>query len=96
MTWKTKTHVLKFPVTLGDKTYAAVTLREPDVDALEVIEELGIEEGKRPTIRQARGLIAALADVPTEALGKMHKDDLAELGEMVAPLLEGEENASPS
>ncbi|WP_099867835.1 phage tail assembly protein [Pararhizobium haloflavum] len=90
-TWKTRTHVLKFPVTLGEKHIAAVTVREPDVDALEAIEGLEIENGESLTIKQMRGLISALADCPSEAIGKMHRSDLEALGEVVIPLLQDEE-----
>lgn len=91
MVWKKSTHVLKYPVTVDGKEHAAVTLREPDVDALEAIEELGISESGNPTIKQMRGMIVALADVPSAVIGKLHRDDLASLGELLAPLLDGEE-----
>jgi hypothetical protein len=96
MNWKTTVHVLKYPVTLADKQFAAVTLREPDVDALEAIDELGIVEGVTPNIRQLRGIIVALADAPNEVIGKLHKDDLTALGELCVPLLEGAEAPATS
>ena len=90
MNWKTATHVLKFPIAIGDKTIAAITLREPDLEALEIIDDLGIEAGKAVKVRHLRGLIEALGDAPSEAVGKLHCSDLAALGELLAPLLETE------
>lgn len=94
MIWKTVTHTLAYPVMIGDKRTSAVTLREPDVDALEAIEELGIEEGGQPKISQLRGMIAAMSDVSNEVIGKMHRDDLTGLGELLVPLLGEEETAA--
>lgn len=91
MNWKTATHALKFPITVGEKTYAAITLREPDVEALEAIDDLGIEPGKALKVRHMRGIIEALGDAPSEAVGKLHRDDLAALGELLGPLLDGAE-----
>lgn len=91
MAWKTTVHVLTHPIHFEGKDYAAITMREPDVDALEAIEELGITEGKNPSIKQVRGIIAALADFSSVVIGKMHRDDLTALSEHLAPLLEGTE-----
>lgn len=91
MDWKIATHVLKFPVTVGDMAAAAVTLREPDVEALEAIDELGIVPGAALRVKQMRGIIEALGDAPPEVIGKLHRDDLAALGELLGPLLDGGE-----
>lgn len=94
MDWKMKTVSLTHPIENGEGTVREITLREPDVDALEQIEDLKLEEGKRPTTRQLRGVIAALADVSNEVVGKVHRDDLGALGEAVVPLLADEETAA--
>lgn len=92
--WKTETLVLKYLVTIDDKTYSSITVREPDVEALEKIEELGVVEGAKTTIRQTRGMIAALADVPEAVILKLHRFDLMAVGELLAPLVgEDEEEA---
>ncbi len=91
MTWKTATHVLSHPVVMGEKTISSVTLREPDVEALEVVGDLGLSAGTEVTVRQMRGLIEALADVPSEVIGKLHRVDFAALGEIIGPLLSSEE-----
>lgn len=88
--WKTETHTFKYPVIVDDTTYTTITLREPDVDALEKIEALGVTDGSEPTLSQLRGTIAAVADLPNEVIGKIHRDDFLVLGEMIAPLLAGE------
>lgn len=91
MNWKTVTHNLKFPVDHEGAKIEKITLREPDVEALEAIDELEIEPGKPIRVRQMRGMIAALGDAPDAALGKLHRDDLAALGELIAPLLDSAE-----
>lgn len=96
MTWKTSTHVLKHPITVGDKTISSVTLREPDVEALETIGDLGISAGADVTVRQVAGLLVALADVSPEVIRKLHRSDFAALGEIVGPLLASEETAKAS
>ncbi len=94
MDWKTSTVTLTHPVPLdaaGATTLSKITFREPDVDALEAIEELGLKAGVRPTVKQLRGMIVALGDASDEIVGKLHRDDLGALGEAVIPLLGGEE-----
>lgn len=95
MEWKTATHRLKFPIEFDGEKIEKITLREPDVEALEKIDDLEIEPGKNLRVRQIRGIIAALGDVPADALGKMHKSDLEALGALIAPLLEGQQVAEP-
>lgn len=95
MIFRTATHTLTGPIDHEEKTYGAITVREPDVDALEEIEELGIEEGKKPTLRQLRGIISALADAPHEVIGKLHRDDFTALVELTVPLLGGSKSDAP-
>jgi hypothetical protein len=92
MSWKTITHTLTHPINCAGKTYDRITLREPDVDALEAIEELGLEEGAKMGIKQLRGVIVALCDLDDAAIGKMHRTDLMAMGELIAPLLSGSES----
>ncbi len=91
-TWKSFTHTLAHPVHLegGSKIVGAITLREPDVNALEAIDSLGIKEGTRPSIKQVRGILGAIADADQEVIGRLHRDDFNALNEAVAPLLLGE------
>lgn len=94
MNWQSKTHVLKFPVIIEGKTIAAITLREPDVDALEKIDGLGLKEGVPPNVKQVRGIIEALADQPGIVIGKLNKADFQALGELAVPLLEPAQEGS--
>jgi hypothetical protein len=87
MDWKTQTHTLAHPIKVGDREIKTVTMREPDIDALEAIEELDIEQGKPLKVKHMRGIIVALSDLTHEEAGKLHRDDLAGLGEFIAPLL---------
>ena len=91
MSWKTVTHKLKFPIEFDGEKIEKITLRAPDVEALEQIDELDIQPGKPIRVRQMRGMIAALGDAPDAALGKLHRDDLVALGELIAPLLDSAE-----
>ena len=90
-----KTHTLANAVTVDGKIYTAITLREPDVDAREAIDDLGIEPGKPVRVRQMRGVIAALADCPDAVIGKIGKADFRALSEMVVPLLADETESGP-
>ena len=89
MIFRTATHTLTGPIDYEEKNYSAITVREPDVDALGKIEELGIQEGERLTLLQLRGVISALADVPSGVIGKLHRDDFSALVELIGPLLHG-------
>lgn len=86
MAWKTHTHTLLHAVNHEGRSYSAITLREPDADALEAIDELGIKEGEKASIRQLKGFIGALADAP-EIVGKLHRDDFIALQEIAIPLV---------
>lgn len=93
MEWKNTTHRLSYPISAGDQVIQTVTLRAPNVEALEQIEELGLEEGKRLTVKQMRAIIVALSDLTMEQAGKLHQSDLKTLGGAAVPLLEEEEAA---
>jgi len=94
--WPTFTHPLKFPVPAieGRDQVKEVTLREPDVDALEAIEAAGFEEGKKPTLKQVRVIITALSGLDDAIIGKLHRDDFTALGAHIVPLLVGAEMAA--
>lgn len=90
MEWKTVTHRLKYPVVVNGERIEQITLREPDVEALEKIDDLGIEEGKELKVRQLRGIIEAIGDAPDGAIGKLHRADIEALGNLAVPLLVGQ------
>lgn len=88
MDFRTETYHLRFPIVDDGALHTTITLREPDVDALEKIDDLDLVEGGRPKIRQMRSMIAAVADVSDAVIGKLHRNDMIALGELLAPLLE--------
>ncbi|TBB53791.1 phage tail assembly protein [Rhizobium ruizarguesonis] len=83
--WKTIVYPLTFPV--GDLT--ALTFREPDGETLEAIEDIGLEDGKAPKIKQINALVSILSGVPIEAVRKMHQSDIKAASEAMVPLLDG-------
>jgi hypothetical protein len=89
--WKEIRHPLTHPIPDPEtgEMITEIVMREPDVEALERIDGLGMEEGKRMKVSQIRGLIAALSGLPDATIGKMHKNDFAAIGEEAVPLLEG-------
>lgn len=89
MTWKLKAIPLQHPISVGENTVAAVVLRDPDLNALEAIDELGLQENVSPTVSQLRGIVVALSDQPDEIVGKLHRDDFATITEEIAPFLSG-------
>lgn len=89
--WGETTIPLKFPVDQGEAPkIEKVTLREPDGEALEKIDALGLEPGKPMRVAQINGIIAALSGLPIETVRKLHRNDIRDLGEAAAPLLEAE------
>lgn len=81
------THKLAHPFKVGELFYDQITLLEPNVDALEVIEDLGLKDGDAPTVRQMKSLIAALARLDPAVIGNLQAVDFRPLGEAVVPLL---------
>lgn len=96
MKWQATTVDLDYPVTVDDRTYAEITLRAPNVEALERIEALGLSEGEPMTIGQTRQVIEALATVPPEVIGAVHRDDFARLAEVAVPLLDSSPASAPA
>ncbi|EPE98441.1 phage tail assembly protein [Rhizobium grahamii] len=90
--WATITYPLIFPV--GDLT--TLTFSEPNGEALEAIDELGIEEGKTPSVRQTMGLISALSGVPVETIRKFNQRDIKGAANALVPLVTGEPETSAS
>ena len=91
MVAKTVRHDLKHPVEADGKAFASITLREPDIEALEAIDDLAIEPGVRIKVRQLRSMIEILGDLPPEVVGKIHRDDFAKITVLVVPLLDAPE-----
>lgn len=85
--WKSVTITLLHPIKVGELSLSTITLREPDLEALEKIDDIGFEAGMRPSVRQLRLAIEALSGQETQILNRLHKDDFEALGEAAVPLL---------
>lgn len=90
--WATVTYPLIFPV--GDLT--TLKFREPTGEVLEVIDELGIEEGRTPSVRQTIDLISALSGVPVETIRKLNQRDIKGAANALVPLVGEEPETSGS
>jgi hypothetical protein len=90
--WKEITYPLIFPI--GD--LKTLTFREPNGEVLEIIDELGIEEGKAPSVRQTIAIISALSGEPIEAIRKLNQRDIEGAANASVPLLGGETGTSGS
>ena len=65
--WREIVYPLKYPLPAleaGGAPVTAITMREPDVEVLERIEEIGLVADKAPTIKQTREIISALSGIP--------------------------------
>jgi len=83
---------LAYPITLPDGgKLENIVLREPKAGALEAIEDLNLEPGKSPTVKQLNCIFAALSGLPIEVIREVHKSDFRQLVETSIPLLEGED-----
>jgi hypothetical protein len=85
--WSEISVPLKHPLIAGDQTITAVTLREPDLEALEKIDDLGLAEDGKPNMRQTRGLIEALSGLDGEIVKKLNRNDVLAIVEAMSPLL---------
>lgn len=92
--WKSHTYTLLHPFQVGERSYTAIVVKEPDIDAAEAIEEIDFIEDVKPTIKQLRAAVVALSKLPNEVIGKMHRDDFTALCEVVVPLLSGSGNGT--
>ena len=87
--WKTIVVPLKHPITVEGTTYDRAVLREPDVETLEALDEIGMKEGVDPTVAQSRRAIVALTGLPDAVVRKMHMVDFNTVSGAVVPLMEG-------
>lgn len=88
--WGTVTYPLIHPIPVdGGLKLMEIVFSEPNGEALEAIDELGMDEGKSPTIKQTLGLIRALSGQPKAITDKMHALDIKGASEAVGPLLQG-------
>lgn len=92
--WKEVRHTLAHPVEGEAGQITEIVLREPDVEALERIDDMSLAEGQKIKIAQLRAIIAALSRLPDETIKRLHKDDFTVLGELAVPLLDMEAEAS--
>jgi len=81
---------IKFPLLFPVDDLKELTFREPNGEVLEIIDDLGIEEGKAPTIRQTIAIISALSSVPIEVIRKLNQRDIEGAANASVPLLGGE------
>ena len=95
-TWRTVEHKLIHPVAGADGNVSSVIFKEPDIEALEKIDDLNIMEGKPLKVAQIRGIIGALSGLPDEVLKRIHRDDFAALGDKAVPLLAAPEGTDKS
>lgn len=94
--WASVTVNLQYPVTRDDGTVIEkITMREPNGLALEEIDEIGVEQGKNPGVRETLAIIRALAGIEKDVTDGLHRRDVLALGEAIAPLLLGEKAVSP-
>lgn len=85
LVWKTVTYPLLFPV--GD--VKELIFREPNGEELEAIDELGLQEGVDPNIRQVNQIIRILSGQSIDIVRKMNKRDIEGASKAMVPLLEG-------
>lgn len=96
--WKSETVPLTHPISgAGDSSQkiTSITLHEPNVEALELIQEAGFTEGAQPTVKQLRTAIAALARIDPDLLLTLHRDDFTKLAEKAVPFVTGSVEPSP-
>lgn len=91
MSAQATTYTLKHPITVDGETYVTLTVYEPNVAVLEVIDEIGFVEGKRVGIKQVRLILSAVTRVSNKVIGEMHRDDFEALVELAVPFLQAQE-----
>jgi hypothetical protein len=82
---------IKLSLTFPIDGFDSLTFREPNGEALEAIENLGIEPGSAPTIGQTMGIISALSGLHIDDIRKLNHRDIKAASEVMVPLLSGEE-----
>jgi hypothetical protein len=94
--WPTMTVTLEHPVTDEDGAeIAAISFHEPDVEALERLEEIDAAEGERLKVRHLRFIAAVLSRQPDAVIRKVHAKDFAKIVEAISPFLEYVVKAAP-
>lgn len=87
--WPKATVTLARPVKGADgEEIASLTFLEPDVEALERIEDLDVQEGEPIKVRHLRHIAAALSRQPDEVIKRLHARDFAKVTEALTPFLE--------
>ena len=92
-TWKEIPLSLLHPVKVGERSVSTITLYEPNVEALEALEDAGLFDGKpgddpKPlSVKQMRAALVALSRESEETIRGLHAADFAKAGESIAPLL---------
>lgn len=84
--WGVKTVPLLFPLDGPNGKITEITLREPDAEQIEEIEEISLKE-KRQTV-VLRHTFAILSGVPADALKRLNARDYTAIAEAAGPLLE--------
>lgn len=92
MDWKTKTIPLTRPVEMPDGKIEEIMIREPDVEAIEAIEEMDLPTGaaskKKLKVSQIRRMVEILSDAPDGSVQKMHPEDFQKVAREVTSFLE--------
>jgi|GEM_PF-2270197 len=87
--WPDATVALTHPVKGADgEDITALTFLEPDVEALERLEDLDVQDGERIKIRHLRYIAAALSRQPDEVIKRINARDFAKVTEAITPFLE--------
>jgi hypothetical protein len=86
--WRTHTHTLSRPVKLDGGTITVVTLREPDAEALEKIEETGIF--KEPPKAKSKAKAADAPEEPNDDAPEALKMSIRQTRQMVEALIDGD------
>lgn len=86
--WVEKTVPLIHPIDGPEGKIESLTFREPDVEALERIEELDIQKGDRIKVRHLRVIAAALSRQPDDLIRRVHASDFEKVTEAIVPFLE--------
>ena len=87
MNWGSVTVPLKYQVETEAGPIKEITMREPDGEALEAIEEVGMVEGEKPKMRQILATVSILSGLPKSVINRLHRDDITEVVSSMAPLL---------
>ncbi len=95
--WPETTVTLLHPVTGPDgEQIASLTFREPDVEALEKIEDIDAKEGEKIKVRHLRVIAAALSRQPDDVIRKINARDFGKVSEALVPFLEYAVTRAPS